>query len=98
MTTATVRVMTPSAQAYQILHLAYTVAPIIAGADKFTHWLVNWDQYLAPIVSRWLGKATSFLLEVSWSRETAAKANRLRSTVQTKPLTRHPSDPATAKT
>src|SRR5947209_12188854 len=54
MTTATVRVMTPSAQAYQILHLAYTVAPLVAGADKFTHWLVNWDQYLAPAIARML--------------------------------------------
>ena len=38
------------------------------------------------IASRWLGKATGFLMEVSWLRETAAKANRLQSTVQTKPF------------
>jgi hypothetical protein len=39
-------------QAYHILLLAFTVAPIVAGVDKFTHWLVNWDQYLAPWIAR----------------------------------------------
>jgi hypothetical protein len=34
------------------LHFAYTIAPIVAGVDKFFHWLVNWDQYLAPAVAR----------------------------------------------
>lgn len=38
----------PAYQAYQILHFAFTVAPIIAGADKFFHVLTNWDKYLAP--------------------------------------------------
>ncbi len=38
------------------------------------------------IVSRWLGKATGFRMELSWLPETAEKADRLRSTVQTRPL------------
>ena len=38
----------PSYQAYQILHLGFTVAPVLAGVDKFFHLLCNWDQYLAP--------------------------------------------------
>jgi hypothetical protein len=38
-----VRTQSPSYQAYQILHLAFAVAPLIAGADKFFHFLVNWD-------------------------------------------------------
>ena len=42
-------------QAYQILHFGFTVAPIIAGLDKFLHLLTNWDQYLAPTVDRMLG-------------------------------------------
>src|ERR1044071_5684456 len=40
-----------SDQAYQILHFGFTAAPIIAGLDKFFHVLVNWDQYLAPVVA-----------------------------------------------
>lgn len=46
------RVSSPSYQAYQILYVVLTIAPIIAGADKFTHFLVNWDQYLSPIIAR----------------------------------------------
>jgi len=38
----------PARQAYQLLHFAFVVAPIIAGLDKFFHLLCNWDQYLAP--------------------------------------------------
>ena len=42
----------PTYQAYQLLRFAFTLAPIVAGVDKFTHLLVNWDQYLAPIIAR----------------------------------------------
>lgn len=45
----------PAYQAYQILRIGFTVAPILAGLDKFTHLLTNWDQYLAPQVSNMLG-------------------------------------------
>ncbi len=46
---------TPSYQAYQILRLGFTVAPIVAGLDKFFHFLVNWDQYLPPLVNNLTG-------------------------------------------
>src|SRR3954471_16092566 len=42
----------PSWQAYQLLHLGFTAAPILAGIDKFFHLLCNWDQYLAPWIAR----------------------------------------------
>lgn len=45
----------PAYQAYQILLFGFTVAPIIAGLDKFLHLLVNWDQYLPPVVNNLLG-------------------------------------------
>ena len=41
----------PASQAYQILHVGFTVAPIVAGLDKFLGLLTNWDQYLAPVVA-----------------------------------------------
>jgi hypothetical protein len=41
----------PAYQAFRILHLAFIVAPTIAGLDKFFHVLVNWDQYLAPQIA-----------------------------------------------
>ena len=45
----------PSYQAYQILRTAFTVAPILAGLDKFFHLLVNWDQYLPAFVNNVTG-------------------------------------------
>lgn len=45
----------PAYQAYQILRAGFTVAPILAGLDKFFHLLVNWDQYLPPIVNNLTG-------------------------------------------
>lgn len=45
----------PSYQAYQILRFGFTVAPIVAGLDKFFHLLVNWDQYLPGTVNAMTG-------------------------------------------
>ena len=45
----------PGYQAFQILRIGFTVAPIIAGADKFLHLLVNWDQYLPAFVNNMTG-------------------------------------------
>jgi hypothetical protein len=45
----------PSYEAYQILRTGFTVAPILAGLDKFFHFLVNWDQYLPASVNNLTG-------------------------------------------
>lgn len=45
----------PGYQAYQILHLGFTVAPIVAGLDKFFNLLVNWEQYLPPLANKLVG-------------------------------------------
>jgi hypothetical protein len=42
----------PAWQAYSILHLGFAVLPVLAGLDKFFHLLVDWDRYLAPLVTR----------------------------------------------
>jgi len=34
-----------------ILQWTYGLVPIVAGADKFSHILTDWNQYLAPIVT-----------------------------------------------
>jgi hypothetical protein len=44
----------PAYQAYQILYIGFIAAPFLAGLDKFTNFLVNWDQYLAPAIKRLL--------------------------------------------
>lgn len=46
---------TPSYQAYRILHLGFTVAPILAGADKFFQVLTDWDKYLPNVVNNLVG-------------------------------------------
>lgn len=38
----------PAFQAFALLRMAFTVAPILVGLDKFAHVLVDWDRYLAP--------------------------------------------------
>jgi hypothetical protein len=44
-----------SYQAYRILQFGFTIAPIVAGLDKFFGLLVNWDQYLPSSVNRMVG-------------------------------------------
>src|SRR5829696_6822074 len=39
----------PAAQAFLLLRIAFTVAPILFGLDKFAEVLINdWPKYLAP--------------------------------------------------
>jgi len=42
---------TPGYQAYRILQAGFVAAPILAGLDKFSHLLTNWDMYLAPSIA-----------------------------------------------
>lgn len=50
-TTAEKIASSPARQAYRILQFGFTVAPILAGLDKFLHLLVNWDQYVPAVVA-----------------------------------------------
>lgn len=36
-------------QAFRILQVAFVVAPILAGFDKFFYMLTNWSIYLSPM-------------------------------------------------
>src|SRR5437763_11640439 len=38
----------PVFQAFWLLRIGFTVAPILFGLDKFLNWLVDWRIYLAP--------------------------------------------------
>jgi hypothetical protein len=38
----------PVFQAFALLRVGFTVAPIVFGLDKFADWLVDWRIYLAP--------------------------------------------------
>jgi uncharacterized membrane protein YphA (DoxX/SURF4 family) len=48
----------PGRQAFAVLRVAFTVAPIVFGVDKFTHLLTDWDRYLAPDFAQLLPVAT----------------------------------------
>jgi hypothetical protein len=43
----------PAYQAFWLMRIGFTVAPILFGLDKFTDWMTNWDKYLAPQFSDW---------------------------------------------
>jgi len=59
------REQNPAYRAYLILYAGFVVLPLLAGADKFFHLLVNWDQYLAPSIARLLPvTGHTFLLAV----------------------------------
>lgn len=51
-------------QAFRILQIAFVVAPILAGLDKFFNLLTNWSNYLAPLAVRILNghEHTFFML------------------------------------
>ena len=42
------RLSDPAYQAFMLLRIGFTVAPILFGLDKFLDWLVDWQIYLAP--------------------------------------------------
>ena len=55
----------PAYQSYLVLLTGFAALPIIAGVDKFFHLLVNWDQYLAPVVTQILPvSGQTFMLAV----------------------------------
>jgi hypothetical protein len=41
----------PVFHAYRLLHIAFMVAPIVAGLDKFFNVLTYWEKYLSPTVA-----------------------------------------------
>ena len=49
-------------QAFRILQVAFVLAPLVAGVDKFFGFLVNWDQYLSPTLTRLLPVAPHTLM------------------------------------
>jgi len=52
----------PGYQAYLMLRLAFTVAPIAFGLDKFFNILTSWPHYLAPWVNNLMpGSAQDFM-------------------------------------
>jgi hypothetical protein len=51
-------------RAYTILYVGFVALPIIAGADKFAHLLVNWDQYLSPFFASLMGPVAPYFMQI----------------------------------
>jgi hypothetical protein len=43
---------------YTLMRFTYGLVPIVAGLDKFTNLLVDWKQYLSPIVANIIPAST----------------------------------------
>jgi uncharacterized membrane protein YphA (DoxX/SURF4 family) len=39
---------------YWALRIAFGLGPLLAGIDKFTNLLVNWEKYLSPVFQRFI--------------------------------------------
>jgi len=62
----------PAVQAFWLLRIGFTVAPILFGLDKFAHVLVDWDVYLAPEFPDLLGVSAHTLMYVVGAVEIVA--------------------------
>lgn len=51
MTATTTQSASSSRVAYQILHLGFTVAPILFGLDKFFNLMTDWTEFLPEFVT-----------------------------------------------
>jgi hypothetical protein len=55
----------PVKQTFRLLKFTFVIVPIVAGADKFTNLLTNWEQYLNPSLADLLPfPASTFMMIV----------------------------------
>ena len=55
----------PAYQAFWLLRIGFTLAPILFGLDKFTNVLTNWEVYLSPRFDRLIpGNAHQAMLAI----------------------------------
>ncbi|MGH9084264.1 MAG: hypothetical protein ACRDYW_02330 [Acidimicrobiales bacterium] len=69
----------PTYQAFALLRIGFTVAPILFGLDKFLDWLVDWRIYLAPEINDLIpGNAHQAMLAIGVIEIVAGLAVALR--------------------
>lgn len=51
-------------QVFNLLKYTFVIVPIVAGADKFTNLLTQWDQYINPSVANLLPFSPSVFMMV----------------------------------
>lgn len=50
-------------QAFSLLYFVYVLAPIVAGIDKFFHYLVDWNIYVSPAYASVFGGRVGPMME-----------------------------------
>lgn len=59
-------------QTFNLLKYTFVIVPIVAGADKFTNLLTNWEQYINPSIAGLLPFSTSAFMMIVGVIEIAA--------------------------
>jgi uncharacterized membrane protein YphA (DoxX/SURF4 family) len=57
---------------WTILRITFGIVPIVAGADKFTDLLTNWDMYLNPTIASMLPFSAHMFMQIVGGIEIAA--------------------------
>lgn len=51
-------------QTFHLLKYTFVIVPIVAGADKFTNILTNWEQYINPSIANMLPFSTATFMMI----------------------------------
>src|SRR4051812_1276846 len=62
----------PAFQAYSLLYFGFIVAPIVAGIDKFFHYLVDWNIYVSPAFASLVSGRVDLMMQAVGVVEIAA--------------------------
>ena len=60
------------AQTFRLLKFTFGIVPVVAGADKFTNLLTNWEQYINPAIASLLPFSTAVFMMIVGVVEIAA--------------------------
>lgn len=52
-------------QTFNLLKFTFVIVPIVAGADKFTNLLTNWEQYINPAMASLLPFSASVFMKIA---------------------------------
>ena len=57
---------------FTMLRYLFSIVPVVAGADKFTHFLAQWETYLNPLVLRVIPLSATAFMQIVGVIEIAA--------------------------
>lgn len=52
-------------QTFNLLKFTFVIVPIVAGIDKFTNLLTNWEQYVNPTIAHLLPFSTAVFMKIA---------------------------------